>query len=471
MSVAHPHTPRETYGDRDWLLRCYRGDIQNEAAFRAVAVARACPELMTPEATAALIEGDRLYPDDDRRYTIVDLGPPPVESDPGTNAAFDELVASRPDPIGDMFVDWTEFFTKTRDDGDDWTIDDVLARGRGHSIFAKGKTGKSELVLRLVVDHVTSPANTDVAVVFDYEMGDADLYQRLVEDFGYSSETDFARLRYAQLPTIPPLDTPGGADTIDMILAWVEQQHPGAHVIVVIDTIGRAVEGPENENDTILRFYRHTGSVLRRHEATWARLDHTGHENSDRARGGSAKLDDIDIAWELKRTDDGTELVRRASRLSWVPERVAFIRAIEPTVTYTRVPGSWPAGTADVARRLNALGVDVTAGRRAAGDALREDGWKGRNEVVAAAQRYRKSALYPSVSQAHKRSGTASGPGPGTTNGDHSPKPPLTSGDQGGDHRGPLLGGAGDQGPPLEGGPLVPPGPNGLDPRIDTDPW
>jgi len=298
------------------------------------------------------------------------------------------------DEIAGLFVNWDDFFTKDRDGGDDWAIDDVLARGRGHSIFAKGKTGKSELVLRLVVDHVTSPHNSDVAIVLDYEMGDADLYQRLVEDFGYTADTDMTRLHYAQLPTIPPLDTPGGADTLDGIIAWVKARHPGAHIIVVIDTIGRAVEGPENENDTILRFYRNTGAVLRRHETTWARLDHTGHENSDRARGGSAKLDDVDVAWELKRTDDGTDLVRRATRLSWVPETVSYVRGTEPTVTYTRTQGSYLAGTKEVAAKLDKLGVPLTAGRPTAAKAFRAAGETAPNALISAALRYRKSELY-----------------------------------------------------------------------------
>lgn len=457
--LDEPETPTDP--DHRWLIRCYRGDIQTPEAFSAIAVARAAPELLDNDMTNAILDGDALYPDDPRRYTIVDIGPPPIDHDPTTTALVDKVIA-RADPIGNMFIDWTDFFTKDRDDGDDWTVDDVLARGRGHSIFAKGKTGKSELVLRLVVDHITSPNNTDVAIILDYEMGDADLYQRLVDDFGYTQHTDFSRLHYAQLPTIPPLDTPGGADTVDLMIGWVKARHPDAHIIAIIDTIGRAVQGDENDNDTILRFYRHTGTILRRHETTWARLDHTGHEHSDRARGGSAKLDDIDIAWELKRTDNGTELIRRASRLSWVPERVPFVRQTDPIVNYIRVTSSWAHGTQEVARQLDQLGVPLNTGRPKAAKAYREAGYKARTEVIRDALKFRREPYY----QPEKLSRTGRDVSPGTVNGDSPDPTPLTSGDSNGDSPGQAAAGDGDRCVPLEEGHLPPPHPS-----IDNEDW
>jgi hypothetical protein len=446
----HPDEQAALDSNRAWQIAAAQGDVDSPTALAYVRSLHDTYKKWAerdPEMVRALDIGDQHHWDEDQRwYKTEDHGPTP-DYDPATTAVFDELLRARPDPIADMFVNWDDFFTKDRDDGDDWAIDDVLARGRGHSIFAKGKTGKSELVLRLVVDHVTSPDNTDVAVVFDYEMGDADLYQRLVEDFGYSSETDFARLRYAQLPTIPPLDTPGGADTIDMILAWIKAQHPGSHVIVVIDTIGRAVEGPENDNDTILRFYRHTGAVLRRHETTWARLDHTGHENSDRARGGSAKLDDVDVAWELKRTDDGTDLIRRASRLSWVPETVSYVRGTEPVVTYTRTQGSYLAGTKEVAAKLDRLGVPLKAGRPTAAKAFRAAGETAPNALISAALRYRKSELYI----AQNLSVDSFSPPPRTVTTDSPTNTPLSRADSATDSNGQLPGGVTDSCPPLKG--------------------
>ena len=301
---------------------------------------------------------------------------------PDTNTNTDTAT----DPIGGMFVNWAEFFTKDRGDTDDWTIDDVLASGRGHSIFAKGKTGKSELVLRLVVDHVTNPDNTDVAVVPRLRDGRRRPLPTARRRLRVRPTTDFAGSATPR-PRHPTPRHPRRRGHPHTILEWVQHQHPDSHLIVIIDTIGRAVEGAENDNDTILRFYRHTGAMLRRREATWARLDHTGHENSEGPRGGSAKLDDIDIAWELKRTDDGTELVRRASRLSWVPERVAFVRRRTRRHLHT--------GHRIVARRhrrsrtRNSDELESGCHRRprvAAAKHLRDTGWTGRNEIVAAAR-------------------------------------------------------------------------------------
>jgi hypothetical protein len=226
-------------------------------------------------------------------------------------------------------------------------------------------------------------------------MSEDDLHQRLTDDLGYTADTNLDRIHYAQIPRLAPLNTIDGANDLNRMLTWTAGQHPGSHLIVVVDTIARAVTGKENENDTILEFYRHSGTVLRRHQATWARLDHGGHD-ADHARGGSAKRDDVDVVWKLERTDSGARLRRQASRMGWVPETVNFCRHTDP-LRYVREEGSWPAGTAELARQLETLGVPVEAGRPTAREALKDAQISFRTEVLAAAIRYRKTA--PKVSE------------------------------------------------------------------------
>lgn len=300
-------------------------------------------------------------------------------------ASLDYLAAQAPTFAPTTFVDWSTFWDRDRK-ADDWTFEDVLARGRGHSLYAGHKTGKSLLMLFISAHVALRPGN--VVVYLDYEMGEDDLHERLV-DMGYGPADDLSRLLYALLPSLPPLDTPEGARALDELLDGVQSRHPDEHLTVIIDTTGRAVQGDEDKADTIRSFYRWTGIGLKRRGATWARLDHAGKDVTKGQRGTSAKGDDVDVVWRVERDDTGLLLRRDASRMSWVPERVAFIRLDDP-LRYVRAAVAWPAGTADCAADLTALGVPVDTSSTTALAALRAAGKSRRKAVVLAALKYRK---------------------------------------------------------------------------------
>jgi hypothetical protein len=286
------------------------------------------------------------------------------------------------------YVDWAKFWARDHSDRD-WLLDDVLARGRGHAFYARQKEGKSEFQLWCVLEILENPNN--VVIYLDYEMGEDDLYDRLV-DFGYGPDSDLTRLRYALLPSLPPLDTTDGGYVLCELVDALTVEYPGHHVVVVIDTTGRAVSGDENSADTIRAFYRHTGIGLKQRGVTWARLDHAGKDADRGQRGSSAKGDDVDIVWRLARTDGGAELHRDAARPSWVPERVAFQRVTDPDLRYIRVAHVWPAGTKEVAELLDTLDVPADAGERTAMKALRDEGHRRRNDVIRAAIRWRRAS-------------------------------------------------------------------------------
>lgn len=232
----------------------------------------------------------------------------------------------------------------------------------------------------------------DVVVVYlDYEMGEDDLYDRLA-DMGYGPDTDLSRLHYALLPSLPPLDEPEGAKALFAKVDAVQGMHPGSHVAVVIDTTGRAVAGEENSADTFRNFYRWTGLGLKQRGMTWARLDYAGKDATRGQRGSSGKGDDVDVVWRLNRTEDGIVLKREASRMGWVPEKVAFHQVTDPYLRFVRVAESWPAGTKEVAALLSELGVPLSAGERRAGRAMRENGHRRDQHVIRAAQRWRRQA-------------------------------------------------------------------------------
>jgi 5S rRNA maturation endonuclease (ribonuclease M5) len=295
-----------------------------------------------------------------------------------------DVAGPEPSPDGPQPLDWHALFTAEHT-GDDWLIENVIARGRGHALYAGHKAGKSLFMLWAIVEHLTTNPDTDV-IYLDYEMTEDDIRERL-EDMGHGVHTDLTRLHYYLLPSLPPLDTNEGRDAV---LALVERwQRPGCNVLVVIDTTGRAVQGDENSADTIRAFYASTGIALKQRGVAWARLDHAGKDPFKGQRGSSAKGDDVDIVWHLVEDDDGISLHRDAARMSWVPEKVAYRMHASP-LRYEEVIELWPAGTAHLAAELDRLDVPLKAGRPTARKILTDAGVTVRNDVIAAALRYRR---------------------------------------------------------------------------------
>jgi hypothetical protein len=100
-------------------------------------------------------------------------------------------------------------------------------------------------------------------------------------------------LHLAQLQAWPPLDSTAGGTMLQG-----EAHRVGASV-VIIDTISKLIVGEENSNDTQQALYRHTIVPLKRAGIAVLILDHTGKDTERGARGGSAKTDNIDLAFEL----------------------------------------------------------------------------------------------------------------------------------------------------------------------------
>ena len=302
-------------------------------------------------------ENERAFND----YYLSNGWPVPAGGWTGAGKPAQELRETPATEEYDLFIDWPEFWSRDRTAAD-WLLEDVLARGRGHSIYAPHKVGKSLLLLWCSMQLVKAGT---VVIYLDYEMGEDDLHERL-EDMGCDAETDLALLRYALLPSLPPLDKPEGGAAMLELVDREHIAHPDRHIAVVIDTIGRATLGEENNNDTIRDFYRYTGLGLKQRGCTWVRLDHAGWDASKGARGASAKGDDVDVIWRLAATDGGLELHRVAARMGWVPAVVALGMTTEPVLGFAPVSESWPLGTFETAAALGSVGVParrVHAGR------------------------------------------------------------------------------------------------------------
>jgi hypothetical protein len=142
-------------------------------------------------------------------------------------------------------------------------------------------------------------------------------------------------------------------------------------------------------------------------------------------RGSSAKADDVDIVWQLSRTNtnkgDGVRLNRTHSRLSWVPQDIRISR-IETDHGHDYVidaqDQAWPDGTRQDADLLESLNLPDKVGFNAVKTAVREAGHKMRDSRIRTALKFRKQAAnsqehmrltagITNNSQAHKRVGRA----------------------------------------------------------------
>jgi KaiC/GvpD/RAD55 family RecA-like ATPase len=281
-----------------------------------------------------------------------------------------------------MFVDWPTFWVAEREE-DEWLYDDVLSRGRGHAIYARGGTGKSLFVLWVALQ-VALRGDVDV-IYLDYEMTEGDLFERL-SDMGCGPDTDLSALHYALLPMVAPLDTEAGrADLLELV---GRMERP--HVLVVIDTNSRATQGPENDNDTTRDFYRHTGMALKAAGCTWVRIDHSGKDKEKGQRGGSAKSDDVDIVWRLEAAEGRTVVLKREkARMGWVKEAVSFEQMDEP-LRYKGAPTTYTAEAIRIARELDRLEIPTEWSLSKAAGAARREGVTGSQKYFAEAVRLRR---------------------------------------------------------------------------------
>jgi RecA-family ATPase len=105
---------------------------------------------------------------------------------------------------------------------------------------------------------------------------------------------------------------------------------------VVIDTVSRSVQGDENENDTWLDFYRHTGLLMKQKQIAMIRLDHSGKDESKGQRGGSAKSGDVDAVWKMKKiSENGFRITCEANRFP-ITEKVVDLERVEAPRLYHR---------------------------------------------------------------------------------------------------------------------------------------
>lgn len=320
-------------------------------------------------------EAYRLTDEDRAAWTLT-----PPAAIPGEDAPAQAPSGPAAAPV-DPFtpLDWSDVL-----DGpppaEDWILWPLVERGQSVSLYSAPKQGKSLLVLDMLAracageSTLGRPAAPPLRVLYiDGENTRRDLRRRL-HDLGAAPEA-LASLIYLSFPPLAPLDTAKGAAQLHEL---VLQHRPD---LVVIDTISRFIEGPENDADTWIKVYRHTLLPLKGQQVGVLRLDHTGKDAERGERGSSAKTGDVDASWSL--TYDTARqtrtLTRKLTRTGGGPERLVL--NIE-TAPLRHTPASPLDVSADpvahLVRKLDELGApygpEDGIGRDRAAKLLREHG-------------------------------------------------------------------------------------------------
>jgi hypothetical protein len=289
-------------------------------------------------------------------------------------------------------LDWEALWAD--DTEDEWILEPLLPARRLVALYSPPKVGKSLLLLELAVavsrgaDALGTSTRKSRVLYVDFENDPRGDVRERLRAMGHTP-AELADLVYLSFPTLAELD--GEAGSLQL-LAAIETY---ACEVVIIDTVSRSVKGDENENDTWLRFYRHTGLKLKQAGVSLVRLDHSGKDEAKGQRGGSAKVGDVDAVWKMTRvSDDLFRLECEANRFP-VAEKTLTLRRIEHPDLYHRVePDGFRAqrdAVRDAAMRAcMAAGLPANAGRDRVKEAVRGAGIKMRNDALGSFVAWRK---------------------------------------------------------------------------------
>ena len=278
----------------------------------------------------------------------------------------------------------------------EWLVEGLWPTGKHLHLFAAHKTGKSLWSLHVAVSLAMGRDPFTGAVIpihdvtyIDREMTRQDLQERLF-DMGLSQAMktgELDPLHYHFYPNIGYLDTVEGGMKL---MQWVQKDNSD---VVILDTLSRVVKGEENSNDTYKNFYNCTGSLLKANGVALLRLDHEGHQQGH-SRGASSKADDVDLVYRLKTVDSGLVLEMQFARIAYV-KKTLTINVGTDLLTFTSTDHqSWPAGTMERVKQLDALDVPTGLSFRKTQRWLREHGHSvGKNEVLTSAIKYRTQRL------------------------------------------------------------------------------
>lgn len=290
-------------------------------------------------------------------------------------------------------IDWHALWADESEE--EWIVEPILPARRLIALYSAPKVGKSLLLLELCCAIATGRDVLGVSIdrpravlYVDFENDPkADVRERL-QAMGYGPD-DLTNLHYLSFPTLGALDSERGGHEL---MAAIEEYECE---VCVIDTVSRAIEGEENENDTWLAFYRHTGLRMKQAGVALIRLDHAGKDETKGQRGGSAKSGDVDAVWRLSRVNDTTyKLDCEAARMPILEKTLVLHREVMPL--RHRVDGLGRAAVNDIQvadhlEMLKRADVPLDLGRDKARAWLKDKGFKASNGPLSQAIQKRRN--------------------------------------------------------------------------------
>lgn len=290
-------------------------------------------------------------------------------------------------------LDWHALWADTEED--EWIVEPLLPARRLVALYSPPKVGKSLLTLEVAA--AISCGREVLGVVperpwrvlyVDFENDPKGDIRPRLQAMGYTPD-DLGNLRYLSFPTLAALDSEPGSLQLMAAVARHEAE------LVVIDTLSRSVAGEENDNDTWLKFYRHTGLKLKQAKIACLRLDHSGKDVEKGQRGGSAKSGDVDLVWRMQRvTDEVYSLTCEANRLPVSEKVLTFERKPLPHL-HSSIQGEGRSSAFDakvtaVVELMNAADLPSDAGRYRAKEVVKGTGLIAGSRVLDAAVALRK---------------------------------------------------------------------------------
>jgi hypothetical protein len=214
-------------------------------------------------------------------------------------------------------IDWDSAFNLDFSQMD-WLPGRFMERGQQVTIVGDGKVGKSLFVLDWVIkaamgrSFIGDKAREPIKVLyFDRENSLRDVITR-AKALGARPEDLRGRLSYRQFPRFS-----GTLDQSDRaareLLGMVDGGEPD---VTVLDTASRFIGGKENDSDTWLQLYQLIHAPLKSRGVGSLRLDHFGKDSDKGSRGSSAKTQDVDHVWEMRRVDERKHLFGDVERIA-----------------------------------------------------------------------------------------------------------------------------------------------------------
>lgn len=271
-------------------------------------------------------------------------------------AALDEMAVADPAALLEragrfLPLSWPEVLSGAREPVK-WLCEPLIEAGRQIAVYSEAKAGKSLLFLEIGArlsagqSHFAD-GNPDTGlpqfqvVYIDMENTVVDIGERL-NKMGFTTD-DLANFHYYSFPAVGYLDKKEGA--LNVLSIAVRDKAD----VVIVDTLSRVVEGLENENDTYIRFYKHTGVALKSQGIALVRLDHTGKDAGRGMRGASAKTNDVDEVWSMEVEGERVHLHRTHSRSAHGKDDLRLLRGEKPFLHHT-----------DNTEEIASLGADAT---------------------------------------------------------------------------------------------------------------